>query len=376
MNIQSNFCHTLLAACSIVCVAVPAWAQQPPLKVGVIAAVTGPAALTFAAARSGALLAQKQINAAGGVGGRQVQLLIRDDATNPDSALTHANELVRTEKVDVIVALTTTASSIAIGGVTTAAVTPQISLSGIGPTIERERKCVVHLGFSQDVTTKAFLAYARSMNMKKMGVLYDSGWGTLIYAELKRLAPSYGVELVGAEKFEQAATEATVQAAKLKAAAPDILVAVSNTAMPYRELRRLQMTQTILGAGTVASYEAVNAMGAAADNIVLVEYIVSESPAPRQKPFVEIHQKEYGTLPKGAAMMGWDAIQIAAELGKRAGPGANGAKMCATVRDRFPGVSYDYNFAAEDLNGIKPSQVVFSKLVAGKFTPLEVKIAD
>ena len=75
-------------------------------------------------------------------------------------------------------------------------------------------------------------------------------------------------------------------------------------------------------------------------------------------------------------MMGWDAIQIAAELGKRAGPGANGAKMCATLRDRFPGVSYDYNFAAEDLNGIKPSQVVFSKLVAGKFTPLEVKIAD
>src|SRR5882672_8761566 len=78
----------------------------PPLRIGVVAA-TGPAAGLGTAARTGALLAQKQINASGG---RPVQLLLRDDATNPDTALTHANELVRTEKVDVVVALTTTAS--------------------------------------------------------------------------------------------------------------------------------------------------------------------------------------------------------------------------------------------------------------------------
>src|SRR5712671_1216628 len=98
----------------------------PPLRIGVVVSATGAAAGLGTAARTGALLAQKQINAAGG---RQVQLLLRDDATNPDTALTHANELVRTEKVDVLVALTTTASSISIGGVTSATPTPQISLS-------------------------------------------------------------------------------------------------------------------------------------------------------------------------------------------------------------------------------------------------------
>src|SRR5258705_7884768 len=70
----------------------------PPLRIGVVVAATGPAAGLGTAARTGALLAQKQINASGG---RPVQLLLRDDATNPDTALTHANELVRTEKVDV-----------------------------------------------------------------------------------------------------------------------------------------------------------------------------------------------------------------------------------------------------------------------------------
>lgn len=351
-------------------------ASLPPLRLGVIVAATGPAAVLGAAARTGALLAQKQINAAGGVDGRKVELLLRDDATNPDTALTHANELVRSEKVEAVIALTTTASSIAIGGVTSAVPMPQFSLSGIGATIERERKCVVHLAWSQDVNAKAFLGYARSADLKKMAVLYDSGWGTLVYNELKRLAPAYGVELVGAEKFEQAATEAATQAAKLKAVKPDVVAVIGNTAVPYRDLRRLQMTQPIIGGATAASYEAVNAMGSAADNIVLAEYIVSEHPTPRQKPFVDMYQKEYAALPKGPALIGWDAVQLAAELARRAGPGANSAKLCGAIRARFPGVSYDYDFAADDLNGLKPSQLVFSKLVAGKFVPVDLKVAD
>lgn len=363
-----------LAGCSLAGQAQPL--TQPPLKLGVIVAATGPAAGLGGAARSGALLAQKQINAAGGVGGRQVQLLLRDDATNPDTALTHANELARTEKVDIVLALTTTASSIAIGGVTSASGMPQISFSGIGATIERERKCVVHLGASQEVNARAFLGYARSANLKKMAVLYDSGWGTLIYNELKRHAAAYGIEIVGAEKFEQGATEATTQAAKLKAARPDVVAVIGNTAVPYRELRRLQVTQPIIGAATAASYEAVAAMGPAADNIVIPEYIVSESPTLRQKPFVEMYQKEYGALPKGPAVIGWDAVQVAAELVKRAGPNADGSKLCGAVRAKFAGVSYEYDFAADDLNGLRPSQLVFSKLVAGKFVPLDVKLVD
>lgn len=349
---------------------------QPPLKLGVIVAATGPAAVMGTAARSGALLAEKQINASGGIGGRQVQLLVRDDATNPDTALTHANELVKGQQVDVLIVLSTTASSISVGGVTSALPMPQISLSGIGPTIERERKCVVHLAWSQEVNAKAFLGYARSAGLKKMGVLYDSAWGTLVFNELKRSAPTYGIDIVGAEKFEQAATEATTQAAKLKAARPDVVAVIGNTAVPYRELRRLQVTQPIIGASTAASYEAVNAMGSAADNIVLPEYIVSEAPTPRQKPFVETYQKAYGALPKGPAMLGWDAVHIAAELTRRAGPNTDGRALCGAIRSRFEGISFEYDFAADDLNGLKPSQLVFSRLVKGKFEPMNVKIDD
>lgn len=369
----------LWAACLGMLAALPGHAQtasQPPLRLGVIVAATGPAALLGNAARSGALLAQKQINASGGVNGREVQLLVRDDATNPDTALTHANELVRGQKVDMMLTLTTTASAIAVGGITHPVPMPQISLSGIGAPIERERKCVVHLAPSQDVNARAFLGYAKLAGLKKMAVFYDTGWGTLVYGELKRHAANYGIELVAAEKYEQAATDTTTQAAKIKAAQPDTVAVIGNSPVPYRDLRRLLVMQPIIGAATAASYEAVNAMGVAADNIVMPEYMVSESPTPRQKPFVDMYQKEYNALPKGPAMIGWDAVHIAAELARRAGPGASGEKLCGAIRDKFAGVSYAYDFAADDLNGLKPSQIVFSRLVKGKFEPMNVQIAD
>jgi len=152
MKTVSDKCRASFAGLmAVLCMSVDAQpSSQPPLRIGLIVAATGPAALLGTASRSGALLAQKQINAAGGVNGREVQLLVRDDATNPDTALTHANELVRGSKVDVMVTLTTTASTIAVGGITHSAQMPQISLSGIGAPIERERKCTVHLAPSQE----------------------------------------------------------------------------------------------------------------------------------------------------------------------------------------------------------------------------------
>ena len=209
-----------------------------------------------------------------------------------------------------------------------------------------------------------------------MAVFHDSAFGTLVHAELKRNAPTYGIEIIAAEKFEQGATDATPQAAKIKAAQPDTVAVIGNSAVPYRDLRRLLVMQPIIGAATAASYEAVNAMGTAADNIVLPEYMVAEYPTPRQKPFVDMYQKEYNALPKGPAMIGWDAIQIAAELARRTGPGASGEKLCGAIRNKFPGVSYEYDFAADDLNGLKASQIVFSRLVKGKFEPVDVKIVD
>ena len=265
-------------------------ATGEPIKIGVILAATGPAAALGVPQRNGILLAEKTINSRGGVKGRPIRVLIRDDGTNADTAINHANELIFGEKVVALIGSTTTASTLAIGGITHRLTYPQIAFSGFGPA-EKDRKCVFHLAAGNEPNARAMLEYAKGTNAKRMAVLHDAGFGTIVLGELKRFADSYGVELIIAEKFEAGATDTTTQAAKIKAAQPDAIFVASASAAPMRDIRRLQITQPIISHYGSSTYELVNAMGTGADNVIFPEFVFGEDPAPNQKGFVELFRK-------------------------------------------------------------------------------------
>src|SRR5207302_6680815 len=129
-GIQSAF--TLIAA-STIALSAPAGAQQPagePIKIGVIVALTGAGASLGIPERNGAVLAEKIINSEGGVNGRPVQLIIEDDGSNPDGAISKANNLIHREKVSALIGSSQTASTVAVGGLSDPMKMPQVALSG------------------------------------------------------------------------------------------------------------------------------------------------------------------------------------------------------------------------------------------------------
>jgi branched-chain amino acid transport system substrate-binding protein len=354
-------------------------AQQPagePIKIGVILALTGAGAGLGIPERNGAVLAEKIINSKGGVNGRPIQLIIEDDASNPDGAISKANNLIYREKIAALIGSSQTASTVAVGGLSDPIKLPQVAFSGLGPTIERDRKCVLHIAPSQALNARAILEYAKSIGGKKLAALYDSGYGTVVYNELRKLSDAYDITFVATEKFEISATDTTSQAAKIRAAQPDAIIVVGVTGVPIRSLRRLQMKQTIIAANGLASYEAVRSMGDAADNVVFPEFLVGEDPLPHQAEFVQLFQKEYGRLPKILEALGWDTVHVIVAAFKKAGIGAANEKLCEAIRSPFKGDMTDYDFSADDLNGIKLSNIVFSKLVAGQFTRLPFRAKD
>jgi branched-chain amino acid transport system substrate-binding protein len=365
----------LKATAVMLLVALPATAHAQaatgdPIKVGVIVAVTGPAAVVGIPERNGVVLAEKVINERGGVKGRPIKLIVKDDTSNADTAISLANELIFGEKVVALIGSTASASTVAIGGITHKIKLPQIAFSGFGPAIERERTCVLHLAASQEQNARAMLEYAKSINARRMGVLHDAGFGSIVLNELKRLADGYGVQLVAAEKFEMGATDTTTQAAKVKAAQPDAIFVASVAATPMRDARRLQMTQPIISHMGSSTYELVNAMGSGADNVIFPEFVLAEDPLPHQREFVELYRKEYQVLPKNVEAMAFDGLHVLAQALGKVGSEAGGPKICEALRGPYAGVFAQYNFAADDMNGIGPASFVYSKLVAGKYTRL------
>ena len=373
-----NIAAAIVAAAS--CTIPAARAQtptKPPLLIGTIVSVTGPIAGVGIPERDGALLAQKFINAKGGVNGRPIQLLIEDDASNPDTAVSRANALIRSSQVKALIGSTGIASTVAVGGLTDPFKLPQVAFSGIGPAVEFKRSCIVHLLPPQELNARAALVYAKDViGAKRIGVLHDSGYGQAVFNSMKQVAPEYGIELAQVEKFEIGATDVTAQAAKVKAADPQAVIIVASSAAPFRNVRDIRIAAPVIGSIASSSYEYIKAMGEAAEGVIFPEFLIAEDPLPHQRTFVEQFKAEYGRLPKNFEAAGWDSVHLVAKLFSEAEDNGNSQAQCAALRTKFKGTLADYDFAAPDLTGMQLTGFSFSQVKNGAFIRLPFRIAN
>ena len=355
------------------CFAAPALAQQnDPIKIGAVLCLTGPGAPLGQAERNGMRLAEKIVNEAGGVNGRTIQVLVEDDGSKPDIAKSKVEALIFNEKVALMIGSSMTASTGAIAALTNSEKIPQIALTGLGPAIELTYKSLFHVLPPQSLNAKAMLEYTKAQNFNRIGVLHDSGYGQLVYNNLKAMGSDYGVNFVAVEKFEVGAQDVSTQAAKVRAAEPEAVYVIATSSVPFRGARQVRITQPIISAIGSSPYDYVRGMGEYADDIVFPEFLVGEDPEPHQQAFVDIYKAAYNSLPKNYEAAGWDTIHIAVNALKKADP-TDRTAIAQAMRQPYRGVMASYNFAADDLTGIELSSYVYSKLVKTQFTRLTFK---
>jgi branched-chain amino acid transport system substrate-binding protein len=345
--------------------------QGEPIKIGAVIALTGPGAGLGQPERNGMLLAEKVINEKGGVKGRPIKVLIEDDGSKPDNAKSKAERLIFDDKVLVLLGPSLTASTGAVSAITNAEGMAELACTGLGPKIELTYKTLYHLLPPQLLNARAMLEYTtKVLKAKRVGVLHDTGYGQVVMNSLNSLTGEYGVEFVSVEKFEVGATDTSAQAAKVRAADPEVLFIIATSPVPFRNAREVRIAQPIVSAIGSSSYDYVRGMGEYADDIVFPEFVVGEDPAPHQTDFVKRYQQEYNALPKNYEAAGWDAVHIAAKAIETAGPNATRAEIAKAMRGSYSGTLASYNFAADDMTGIELSSYVYSKLVKGRFTRL------
>lgn len=360
----------LFGAALVACSA-SALAQQPagaPVVVGAIMSLTGPLAPIGLPERDGARLAMKLINEAGGIKGRPLQILFEDDGSSPDAAVSKANSLIFDKKVKALIGVTGLAATVATGALTSQQKMLQVANSGIGPAVELERKCVFHVTPAQELNARSLLQYAKkAVGAKRAGLLHDAGFGQSVAISLAKLAGEYGIEIVATEKFEIGANDTIAQASKIKAAKPDVVLIVTTSATPFRNVRQVRMGVPVLAAHPAAPYDVVKAMGDGAEGVVFADFLIAEDPLPHQKEFVAAFQKEYGRMPKNFDAGGYDRVRVVAGALEKAGPDASNAKICEAAQGAFQGVMASYDFSAPDMGGLKASSFSYSRYENGKF---------
>ena len=345
--------------------------SKDPIKIGAVLALTGPGAGLGQAERNGIQLAEKAINDKGGVKGRPLKILIEDDGSKADIAKSKAENLIFNEKVVAMIGPSLTASTGAVAAITNAQGIPQLAITGLGPPIELTYKSLYHLMPPQTLNAKAMLEYTtKGLKAKKVGVLHDSGYGQLVTNALQAQASAYGIEFVATEKFEVGATDVSTQAAKVRAANPEVVFVIATSPIPFRNARQMRIEQPIVSAIGSSAYQYVNGMGEFGHDIVFPEFVIGEDPLPHQVEFVNLYRSINNALPKNYEAAGWDAVLILSKALEKVGPDAGPEALAKAIREPYKGVLATYNFGASDMTGIELSSYAYSKLVNGKFTRL------
>jgi len=204
----------LLAACAL-----PASAQ---IKIGVTLSTTGPAvSLGIPEKNTIALLPRT-------IGGKSVEYIVLDDASDTSAAVVNTRRLTLEDKVDAIIGSTTTPNSLAMTDLVAEASTPTISLASSARIIEpmnSKRAWVFKTPQTDTMMVLAILEHAAKRGIKTMGYIgFSDALGEAFYAEFEKFASVRQIRIVANERFAPRDTSVTAQVIKVAAAKPDMVV--------------------------------------------------------------------------------------------------------------------------------------------------------
>ena len=221
---------------SAVLAAVAAFAQAAePIKIGLVAALSGPSAQSGDAITRGLTIAIDEINAKGGVLGRKLELVRRDDESSPPKGVSAARELIYQEKVAAIFGGLDTPVSLAFIPIVNKERVPYMGVWAAGTPITRngaKENYAFRVSAVDIIVDEALLKYAqKKYGSKKPGlILINNPWGESNEKGLRAMAKELNVPLAGIEKFENADVDVTPQLTRLRNAGADSLILVANAA--------------------------------------------------------------------------------------------------------------------------------------------------
>jgi len=213
-----------LAALSIVAAAAPALAQD--ITIGVIAPLSGPAAPQGQATKTAIEIAVAEINAAKGIGGRKINVIIRDDQGQPANAVNIAQDFIQKERLNFVVGPTLSSSALAVAPLFTRAKVVALGLVGTADWNKpAQYPYAFQVLYSNDLVARATISFAiDKLGRKKFGQIGDtSAYALGGMADTKKIIADLGGEVVGQEKHNMGDLDYSVQLQRLKDAGANVL---------------------------------------------------------------------------------------------------------------------------------------------------------
>ena len=384
----------LLALLTLTLLAAAAGAQtKEPIKIGLAAAVSGGSAASGEAIKRGLQIALDEINARGGVlGGRKLELVIRDDEGNPAKGVTIARELVEREKVAVVFGGLHTTVALAQVPVWQELRTPYMGAWAAGTNITRNGASpnfVFRVSANDDLVDRYLARYAIEVMKKgKPGLLLENtAWGQSNEAGLGKWLGERNVKPVGIEKFNWNDPDMSPQLLRLRGAGADHVILVANApegAQVVKSRAKIGWEVPMISHWGISGGRFAELTGELSDGVVFLQtYSFFGKQGERGQAVLKALAEKYGVkgpedviAPVGTANA-YDGMHLVALAIEQAG-GTDGSKLreaLENLKAEYRGLIKTYRrpFTAEQHDALTDEDYIMVAWKGGKIVPVAAK---
>jgi len=361
----------------------PAFAQT--IKIGVTGPFTGGSSSMGVSMRDGVRLAAKEINSTGGVLGRQIELIERDDQADNARGITIAQELVNKEKIVADVGFINTGVALAAQRIYQEAKIPVFNNVATGTVVTRQ--------FDKEPANYIFRNAARDeiqapmivqeaiekRGFKKVAILHDStNYGELGKTDLMKALTAKGVTPVAIEKFNIKDTDMTSQLLKAKEAGAEVILTYAigpELAQIANGMAKLGWKKPMIGSWTLSMANFIDTAGKNGEGARMPQTFIQEANTQKRKAFIDAYLKEF--KPKNnridspvSAAQGYDSVYLLASAIRQAGStdGERIREALENLNEKLVGIVtvYDKPFSKTDHEAITDNIPVMGEVKNGK----------
>jgi branched-chain amino acid transport system substrate-binding protein len=341
------------------------------IVIGEFASLTGQTATFGQSVHGGTTLAIDEINAAGGVLGKQIKLITEDDQSKAEDATAAVQKLINRDRVAALLGEVASSRSRAGGPIAQQAKIPMISPASTNEEVTKIGDYVFRICFIDPFQGEALANFAmKTLHAKRAAILLDTkqDYSIGLANSFRETIKKNGGSEVSEQAYSTGDKDFRAALTSIRASNPDVIFVpgyYGEVSLIVRQARELGINVPLLGGDGWDSPELTKGAEKEFNGTYFSNHFSTEDPDPAVQGFIKKYTAKYHADPDAMAALGYDAANILADAIKRAG-GTDSKKLrdaIAATKD-FPGVTGSITINPER-NASKPLTIL--QIVEGKY---------
>src|ERR687891_583246 len=356
--IASIVIASLLSACN------PQGSGGDKVRIGVFMSTTGSTANFGISSVNGIKMAADEVNTAGGINGKQVELLVQDDRSDASEAATIVTKFVTQDQVHAVLGEVASSRTIAAAPIAQNARIPMLTPSSTNPEVTKKGDFIFRSCFIDPYQGAAIAQFAaKTLGAKNAAIMVDrkNDYSTGLEEVINDVFARMGGKIVATQSYQEGDQDFNAQLTSLKGANPEVIFVpgyYGDVGLIAKQARDKGITVPLIGGDGWDSAQLYAIGGAALHGSYFTNHYSPFDTDPKVQKFVNDYKARYNTIPDALAATAYDAALIMFDAIKRA-PSLDGPAIrdaLAATKD-FPGVTGKVTFNA-NRDAVKPIMMI------------------